>query len=92
MSMSSTIHDEGVGDRLTSTWEVDLDYLTLSRFANLVVERGLEHVAFTTWATERMTLEGLFVFALSTFRDRRERTALLDLTGMVGVSTPAGGS
>ncbi len=81
--MSNVLHDK-VSGTLSATWEVDLDYLTLARYTQLVVERGLEHVAFTSWATERMTLEGLFDYALSTLRDKSERAALLDLTDVVG--------
>jgi len=47
------------GHELTTTWELDLDHLTIARFTELVVERNLEHTAYTSWATERMTLEGL---------------------------------
>ncbi|HEX4521833.1 MAG TPA: ATP-binding protein [Gaiellaceae bacterium] len=82
--MSTTLHDDKVSGSLAATWEVDLDYLTLARYTRLVVERGLEHVAFTSWATERMTLEGLFDHAFSTLRDRSERAALLDLSEEVG--------
>jgi hypothetical protein len=82
--MCKSFHDESAGRELAATWEVDLDYLTLARFAHLVVERNLEHVSAVSWATERMTLEGLFDFALSTLRDRSERAAVLDLDGEVG--------
>ncbi len=82
--MSKSFHDESAGRELAATWEVDLDYLTVARFAHLVVERDLEHVSAASWATERMTLEGLFDYALSTLRDRAERAAVLDLDGEVG--------
>src|SRR5438034_5201928 len=81
--MSNLLHEVG-GRELSLTWEVDLDYLTFARFAQLVVERGLEHVARTSWATERMTLEGLFDHALTTLRDANERAALLDLEPELG--------
>lgn len=81
--MSNLLH-EAVGCQLTLNWELDLDYLTLARFAQLVAERELEHVARTSWATERMTLEGLFDHALTTLRDSKERAAVLDLTSELG--------
>jgi hypothetical protein len=70
-------------DRLSPTWEVDLDYLSIARYASLVVERGLPHGSARYWPTERMTLDGLFPHALMTFRDRTEKAALLDLTAVV---------
>jgi hypothetical protein len=70
-------------DRLSTTWEVDLDYVSIARYASLVVERSLPHSSARNWATERMTLDGLFPSALMTFRDRTEKTALLDLTTLV---------
>jgi hypothetical protein len=70
-------------DRLSPTWEVDLDYLSIARYASLVVERGLPHGSSHHWATGRMTLDGLFPHALMTFRDRTEKAALLDLTAVV---------
>jgi ATPase family associated with various cellular activities (AAA)/Domain of unknown function (DUF5925) len=70
-------------DRLSTVWEVDLDYLSLGRFASLVVERSLPHSSARNWPTERMTLDGLFPHALMTFRDRTEKAALLDLTDAV---------
>src|SRR5439155_25774028 len=82
-AMSNLLHEVG-GRELSLTWEVDLDYLTFARFAQLVVERGLEHVARTSWATERLTLEGLFDHALATLRDSNERAALLDLDAELG--------
>jgi len=82
--MSTSLHDEPASPRLATTWEVEIDYLTLTRFTQLVVERGLEHVSSVSWATERMTLEGLFDHALSTLRDSRERAAVLDLGDDVG--------
>jgi hypothetical protein len=45
MNMSKTLHDETAGRELAMTWGVELDYLTVARFAQLVVERDLEHVA-----------------------------------------------
>lgn len=81
--MPNLLHEAG-GRELALTWELDLDCLTLSRFAQLVVERELEHFARTSWATERLTLEGLFDHALSTLRDGTERAALLDLNDQVG--------
>jgi hypothetical protein len=76
--------DETSSAQLTSTWEFDLDYVTRSRFAQLVVERGLEHVASDSWPTKQMTLEGLFEHALFTLRDRTERAAVLDLGDVIG--------
>jgi hypothetical protein len=81
--MSTTSHDD-TSDALAATWELDLEYLTLRRFASLVVERRLEHVASTSWATEKMTLEGVFEYAVSTLRDRSERAAVLDLSAVTG--------
>jgi hypothetical protein len=81
--MSNLLHEVG-GRELSLTWELDLDYLTFARFAQLVVERKLEHVARTSWATERLTLEGLFDHALATLRDSTERAALLDLDTQLG--------
>src|SRR3954454_23712018 len=46
--------------------------------------RGLEHDSSTSWATERMSLEGLFHLALCTHRERGERAALLDLHSVIG--------
>ena len=51
------------------TRELDLDYLTIARFSALLSERDLGHISFTSWATEKMTLEGLLDRALSTLRD-----------------------
>jgi hypothetical protein len=81
--MSNLLH-EAAGGELALTWELDLDCLTSTRFAQLVVERKLEHVARASWATERMTLEGLFDHALTTFRDPSERSAVLDLAAELG--------
>jgi hypothetical protein len=83
MTMSNVLHDK-VSGTLFATWEVELDYLTLAGYERHVVERGLEHVSFTSWATERMTLEGLFEYPPSTLRDKSERAALLDLNDVVG--------
>ena len=81
--MTTPTH-ESAGAGLVSTYELDLDDLTLARFARLVVERELEHIAANNWASEKMTLEGLFAYALSTLRDRTERAALLDLGAVLG--------
>jgi hypothetical protein len=72
------------GATLATTWELDADCFTFARFARVVVERGLEHDSITSWATERMSLEGLFDLALCTHRDKTDRTALLDLHTVVG--------
>jgi ATPase family associated with various cellular activities (AAA) len=80
----SNLYDERSSSTLNTTWEFDLDYVTSARFAQFVVERALEHVVYDTWATERMTLEGLFENALSTLRDRSERAAVLDLGAVIG--------
>lgn len=81
--MSNLLH-EAVRPGLELTWELDLEELSVARFAQLVAERQLEHIARTSWATERMTLEGLFDYALSTLRDSSERAALLDLASELG--------
>jgi hypothetical protein len=83
MTMSNSLH-EAAGTRLQLNWDLDLGYLTTARFAQLVAEWNLEHIAQTSWATERMTLEGLFEYALSTLRDAVERAALLDLGRELG--------
>jgi len=80
----SSHNDEVRGRELGMTWELDLDYLTIGRFTDLVVERNLEHTAYTSWATERMTLEGLLERALYSLRDRSERAAVIDLSDEVG--------
>jgi hypothetical protein len=80
----TTTHDESAGMTLATTWRLDLDYLTVARFAHLVVERALEHVAESSWPTERMTLEGLFDRALTTLRDGSERAAVLHLADVAG--------
>ena len=82
--MSKATQARPAARKLAATWEVDLDYLTDARFARIVVERGLEHIATYTWATERMTLEGLFDRAVSTLRDRSERAAVIELDDAVG--------
>jgi hypothetical protein len=80
----STLYDETMSSTLTATWDFDLDHVTRARFAQFVVERGLEHVTYDSWATERMTLDGLFEHALTTLRDRTERAAVLDLDPVIG--------
>ncbi len=80
----SNLYDGRSSSKLNATWELDLDYVTCARFAQFVVERALEHVVYDTWATERMTLEGLFEHALTTLRDRSERAAVLDLAEVIG--------
>ena len=80
----STLNDEVRGRELAMTWELDVDYLTIARFTDLVVERNLEHTASTSWATERMTLEGLLEQALYSLRDRSERAAVIDLSDETG--------
>lgn len=82
--MSGTPHDEAASRELALTWEAELDHLTSARFAQLVVERDLEHVAATSWATERMTLEGVLEHAVCTLRDPSERAAVLDLEADLG--------
>lgn len=81
--MPNSLH-EAAGTELSFQWELDLDHLTLARFAQLVAERDLQHVSRASWATERMTLEGLFDQALTTLRDPTERAAVLDLTDELG--------
>jgi hypothetical protein len=68
---------------LATMWELDLDYVPSARFASLVLERALPHISAATWPTERMTLDGLYPYAVTTFRDRTERSAVLDLTEIV---------
>ena len=80
----SSHNDEVRGRELAMTWELDLDYLTIARFTDLVLERSLEHTAYTSWATERMTLEGLLDRALYSLRDRSERAAVIDLSDEIG--------
>jgi len=58
-------------------WEVDLDNLTRGRFAQIVLERGMEHTAWASWASERMTLEGPLERSLYSLRDDVERAAVL---------------
>jgi hypothetical protein len=82
--MSISTSEVGAGRALASTWEIDLDELTEARMAELVVERGLEHIADYGWATERMSLEGLFDRALTTLRSRSGRSAVLNLDDVVG--------
>jgi hypothetical protein len=88
MTMSNSLH-EAAGDELSFGWDFDPDYLTFARFAQLVVERNLKHVARTSWSTERMTLEGLLDEALTTRRDSSERAAVLDLGAEFGVACVA---
>lgn len=76
--------DTRVGSRLTTTWELELEDVTRARFAQLVMERALEHVTSDSWDTERMTLEGLFDYALTSQRDHVERDAVLDLGTVIG--------
>ena len=76
--MSNLLHEASQRD-LRLTWEVSLDYLADGRFVQMAAERNLKHFGRSSWATERMTLEGLFDHALVTYRDASERNALLDL-------------
>ena len=80
----SSLNDEVRGRELAMTWELDLDDLTIARFIELVMERDLEHTAFTSWATERMTLEGLLERAVRSLRDGVERAAVLELDDDLG--------
>src|SRR4051794_27416606 len=82
--MSKSLHDKTATQQLAATWEFDLDYLTLGRFAQLVVERELEHIAASSWATERMALEDVLDRALCTLRDWAECAAVLDLGDDLG--------
>jgi hypothetical protein len=81
--MSNPLH-EAAGRDLQLTWEVGLDYLADGRFVQIATERSLNHFGRSNWATERMTLEGLFDHALITYRDSSERNALLDLGPVLG--------
>jgi hypothetical protein len=78
------LHESTLSTELTSTLEFELNYLTWSRFGQLLVERSLEHVASDSWATERITLEPVLAHALTTLRDRAERAAVLDVGDDVG--------
>lgn len=82
--MTQTIHAEMAGENLAVTWELDLNDVTVARFARLVVERRFEHLSHASWPTERMSLEAVFEHALATLRDKTERAAMLDLTSEVG--------
>jgi hypothetical protein len=84
MTMSKSVHDVRVSGELAMNWDVDLDGLPVARFARLVVEQGIEHVAYASWATERMTLEGVLELAVSSHRGRSARTAVLDLGDEIG--------
>ena len=46
--MSRADQDRGASVELAMAWEVDLDYLTQGRFAQIVLQRGLEHLAATS--------------------------------------------
>ncbi len=81
--MSNLLH-EAAGPDLRLSWEVGLDYLADGRFAQMAVERNLTHFGNWNWASERMTLEGLFDYALTTYRSSSERNAFLDLGSVVG--------
>ena len=80
--MSNSLHEAARDFRLT--WEVGLDYLADGRFVQMAAKRNLGHFGRSSWATERMTLEGLFDLTLITYRDSSERNALLDLGDVLG--------
>jgi len=82
--MSRGMQDREASVELAMSWEVDLDYLTQARFAQIVLARSLEHVAATSWASERMTLEGLLERSLFSLRDSVERAAVVELTDDLG--------
>jgi hypothetical protein len=82
--MTRTLHDEVGGSRLELGWGINLDWYTLARFAQLVVEREHEHLATTSWACEKNTLEGVLDIAVTTQRRRSSRSAVLDLGRAVG--------
>ena len=74
-------HDETAGGTLAMTWELDLDYLTFARFAQLVVERGFGARRLVLLGDRADDARGLFDRALTTHaRAGAERAALLDLT------------
>jgi hypothetical protein len=81
--MSNQLH-EAPRRELRLNAHLDLDYLTGARFAQLVVERELQHVSSTSWTTERMTLEGLLDRALTSLRDANERAAVIDIADELG--------
>ena len=82
--MFTTLHDEIGGSTLELGWDLNLDWYTSGRFAQLVVARGLEHVGTTSWACDKETLEGLFDRALTTQRRSRSRAAVLDFGDVAG--------
>jgi hypothetical protein len=73
------LHEPALGISLASHMELNLHDLPWHRFTALVAGRGLEHTAHDSWLTERMTLEGLHDRALTTHRNRNQRSAVLDL-------------
>jgi ATPase family associated with various cellular activities (AAA) len=82
--VSNAMHDRTAGDTLAMTWEANPDEFTIAAFTEIVLAQGLEHVAVTTWATERMTLEGLLDRAVRSLRDGVERAAVLELDDDLG--------
>ena len=82
--MSNTLHDELGKEVLRLGWDLNIDWYTFSRFAQLVVARGLPHVGSTSWACEKDTLEGLFDRTVATQRAPGTRAALITLDDVVG--------
>jgi hypothetical protein len=78
-----TMNDETASTTLVKHWEVDVNDWTSCRFAELVVQRGLEHVGTTSWPSEKMTLEGLFDHCVTSQRRHGQRTAVIDLGSAV---------
>lgn len=70
--------------RLQLTDEVILSQLGETRFTAAVIERGIPHTSLTHWTTAAASLDAVFPHALTTVRDRRESSALLDLEPLFG--------
>ena len=70
--------------RLQLTDEVILSQLGETRFTAAVIERGIPHTFLTHWTTAAASLDAVFPHALTTVRDRRESSALLDLEPLFG--------
>lgn len=70
--------------RLQLTDEVILSQLGETRFTAAVIERGIPHTLLTHWTTAAGSLDAVVPHALTTVRDRRESSALLDLEPLFG--------
>ena len=71
-------------DALALTWELELDSIGDARFAEVVAAHELPHTLEVRWSTERMTLDGVFPFAVATARTTWDRAAMLDLEPVAG--------